>query len=574
MSGLRVLMITQKVDLDDDILGFTHTWVNKLAERVERFYVLALAVGRHSLRDNVELFSMGKERGKGRLERLVNFNRVVAKLVLGRKVEVIFIHMCPRYAILAAPYAKLMRVPMVMWFTHRSTSNELRIAHWLVDKVVTASKESFRLKSDKVVITGHGIDTDRFKPLDVRREGNTKVILSVGRISPIKDYETLIEAANILVNKQGRRDLQFVIVGNVVIASHQGYFEHLQEMMAAYGLTDRVSFVGAVPHREMPAYYQECDVLVNLCPTGGLDKAVLEAMACGKIAITCNESFKNILSGYSSKLMFREKDAVNLADRIAYVLEMDKDSQATLGYGLRDIVIREHSVDSLMDRLVNVFEGIDDRARISPRIKWLLKSVNGERILDIGFVGEKEPVLHRKIKEVNADSFTVGLDINQEAVLRHRISNSVVGDASALPFQDRSFNAIILAEVLEHLYEPRPILQEIKRVLAPDGKFYLTTPNPYETFRWIRHWLIPRIPYHRANYRRFLADYDHKIFWEPLSLCNMLSDSGFEVTTLTTKNHRIPYLARIIRKAQILDLNFYPFSRLGGYTCIIAKKKL
>ena len=29
-------MITQKVDLDDDILGFTHTWVNKLVEQVEK----------------------------------------------------------------------------------------------------------------------------------------------------------------------------------------------------------------------------------------------------------------------------------------------------------------------------------------------------------------------------------------------------------------------------------------------------------------------------------------------------------------------------------------------------------
>ena len=87
MSRLNVLMITQKVDLEDDILGFTHTWVNKLAERVDRLYVLALAVGRHSLKENVELFSMGKERGNSRPERLVNFNRVVARLVLNKDVQ-------------------------------------------------------------------------------------------------------------------------------------------------------------------------------------------------------------------------------------------------------------------------------------------------------------------------------------------------------------------------------------------------------------------------------------------------------------------------------------------------------
>lgn len=212
--------------------------------------------------------------------------------------------------------------------------------------------------------------------------------------------------------------------------------------------------------------------------------------------------------------------------------------------------------------------------QLSPRIKWLLENVSGGKILDIGFVGEKDPMLHRRIREVNADSLVVGLDINLEAVLKYKIFNSVVGNALFLPFQDGSFDAVILAEVLEHLYEPCPIFQEIRRVLMPNGSLYLTTPNPYETFRWIRHWLLPTDIYLRANYRRFLADGDHKIFWEPLSLCNMLSDSGFEVITLTTKNHRIPYLARIIKRVQILDWNFYPFSRLGGYTCIIAKKKL
>jgi len=248
----------------------------------------------------------------------------------------------------------------VMWFTHRSTSNELRIAHWLVDKVVTASKESFRLKSDKVVITGHGIDTDRFKPLDVRREGNTKVILSVGRISPIKDYETLIEAANILVNKQGRRDLQFVIVGNVLIASDQGYFEHLQEMVAAYGLTDHLSFVGAVPHREMPTYYQKCDVLVNLCPTGGLDKAVLEGMACEKPVIVRNKAFVPLLGKWKKDLLCKGQNAQELVDKLESVTIMNDESLRMLGEGMRRFVEEEHSVNGLMEKLVSVFRQLTE----------------------------------------------------------------------------------------------------------------------------------------------------------------------------------------------------------------------
>jgi glycosyltransferase involved in cell wall biosynthesis len=353
---MNVLMITQKVDLDDDILGFTHTWVNKLAERVERLYVLALAVGRHSLRGNVELFSMGKERGNSRLGRLVDFNQVVGKLVLTRKVDLLFIHMCPRYTILAAPYAKIMQIPMVMWFTHRSVNNELRLAHWLVDKVVTASKESFRLKSDKVVITGHGIDTDRFKPLDVRREGDKKVILSVGRISPIKDYETLVEAADILVNVKGREDLEFMVVGDVGTETQKEYLDRIKGMVRECQLERCFRFVGPVPHSEVVRYYQDCDIFINLSHTGSVDKAVLEAMACGKVPITCNEAFKDVFGDYADRLMFEKGNASYLTGKILGTIEIDTAPRLALERVLRDIVVQEHGVEHLMDALVKVFQ--------------------------------------------------------------------------------------------------------------------------------------------------------------------------------------------------------------------------
>ena len=151
VSGLRVLMITQKVDLDDDVLGFTHAWVNKLAEKVGWLYVLALAVGRHKLHDNVTLCSMGKERGAGRLRRLMNFTRIVAPLVLRHQVDVVFVHMCPIYAVLSAPWAELARVPMVMWYAHGHVSYTLKVAHWLVERVVSSTSEGFRLPSEKLV---------------------------------------------------------------------------------------------------------------------------------------------------------------------------------------------------------------------------------------------------------------------------------------------------------------------------------------------------------------------------------------------------------------------------------------
>ena len=53
-----------------------------------------------------------------------------------------------------------------------------------------------------------------------------------------------------------------------------------------------------------------------------------------------------------------------------------------------------------------------------------------------------------------------------------------LGDALNLTYEDNYFDSVIFSEVLEHLYEsPIQILQELYRILKPNGVLILTTPN-------------------------------------------------------------------------------------------------
>ncbi len=358
MSDLRVLMITQKVDLDDDVLGFTHTWVNELAERVAHLHVLALSVGRCELRANVTLYSMGKERGAGRLQRFFNFNRVVALLVLRRRVDVVFVHMVPLYALLAAPWTKLVHVPMVLWYAHGHVSYTLKVAHWLVERVVSSTAEGLRLPSKKLIVVGQGIDTDVFKPVEAPRPDQPFTVISVGRISPVKDYETLLSAADTLINQQGRSDLRFVVVGGAGTVEQEEYVQHLQELVEARRLEAHVQFVGSVPHGRVVDYYRQADAFASTSRTGSLDKAGLEAMACGLPLLTCNEAFTNVLGDFSNKLMFEEGNVDDLTRKILNVIEVRTESQAVFERALREIVVQEHDVKRLMNQITSVFEGV------------------------------------------------------------------------------------------------------------------------------------------------------------------------------------------------------------------------
>jgi len=355
---VNVLMITQKIDLDDDVLGFTHTWVNKLAELVSWLHVLALSVGRHELTDNVTLYSMCKEQGAGRLRRFVNFNRIVAPLVLHRQVDLVFVHMAPLYAILAAPWTKLARVPIVLWYAHGYVSHKLRVAHWLVDRVVSSTPEGFRLPSEKLVVVGQGIDTGVFKPVEGPRPKRPFTVLSVGRISPVKDYETLVGAADILVNQQEHRELRFVVVGDVGTVEQEEYAHHLRDLVKARRLETYVEFVGSVPYGRVVDYYRQADAFVSTSRTGSLDKAGLEAMACGLPLLTCNEAFTNVLGDFSDRLMFDKGNADELAEKILDVIEIKPETRLVFEKTLRCIVVQEHDIERLMNRITSVFEGI------------------------------------------------------------------------------------------------------------------------------------------------------------------------------------------------------------------------
>ena len=58
---MKLLILTQKMDKNDDLLGFFHNWVSEFAKKCEKVTVISLGIGEYSLSDNVKVLSLGKE---------------------------------------------------------------------------------------------------------------------------------------------------------------------------------------------------------------------------------------------------------------------------------------------------------------------------------------------------------------------------------------------------------------------------------------------------------------------------------------------------------------------------------
>jgi len=351
---MRLLMTTQAVDLDHPILGFTHSWINSLARHVAKLHVITLLAGRHHLADNVVLHAYGPPGAShNKVSRHWFYHRCFGRLILGGQVDAVFVHMIPRWAIAAAPYANLRRIPLVLWYTHGSSSWQLRLAHRLIDRAVTASPASYPLwGSAKAKALGHGIDTDLFQP-NFREPDGTFRVLSLGRLSPTKQHDVLVEAVRILVREKGVENIKVRIVGGPANPGDEAYRQKLYRLVKDYGLEHCVTLTGPLPYEAVVAEYHQADLFVNLSRTNSMDKVVLEAMACGVPVVTSNPAFQSLLPAFG---LVSHGDVAALAEAIVNVAHLSRDQNKALGRQLRTKVVENHSVNSLMERLVNVFE--------------------------------------------------------------------------------------------------------------------------------------------------------------------------------------------------------------------------
>jgi len=355
---MKILILTQKIAEGDSLLGFFCAWLNELAERVAGIYVLTLEKRAAQLASNIKVYSCGKEAGKNRLVRFLKFNGYLGYICWHKRPDLIFVHMCPEYLIPTWFYAKIRGIPMVMWYAHGRAGWLLKISHRLAERIVTSSPTGFRVKSPKIVVSGQGIDIEKFriqKPESGNQRKGKKIILSLGRISPIKNYETLIKAADLLVNHTNSRDLEFRIVGGVAVKSQDSYFVSLKNMVSEYKLEGYVQFTGPVSYRQIEYCYHDCDLFVSTSLTGSLDKSVLEAMSCGRVILTCNEAFIDTLGDYGKELVFAQKDHRGLAEKISTLLGRQEGLSESLSRHLRRIVVQGHSLNRWADNLTNVF---------------------------------------------------------------------------------------------------------------------------------------------------------------------------------------------------------------------------
>src|SRR5437588_9892565 len=131
--------------------------------------------------------------------------------------------------------------------------------------MVTSLAMAYPYRHDKLIVVGQGIDTDLFSPHGEAATEEPPIILYVGRLSTIKDLQTLIKAAWLL-RQRWRKPFQVIIVGGPAGPQDESYIQSLHQQVKHLGLGATIYFMPPVPMTALPAWYRRCTVFVNLTP--------------------------------------------------------------------------------------------------------------------------------------------------------------------------------------------------------------------------------------------------------------------------------------------------------------------
>ena len=331
---MKLLIITQKVNKNDQILGFFHAWLEEFSEQVGQLTVICLEEGEYDLPGNVTVLSLGKERGTSKLQRIILFYKYITKE--RKNYGHVFVHMNQIYIILGSLFWKLMGKKVSLWYAHGSVSYSLRIAEKLADIIFTSTEKGFRMKSNKIAIVGQGIDANHFIPREIKPEKVDKIhVLTVGRISAVKNIATSIE---LLKNNE---NIILHLVGDAVTDKDVVYKESCINLINELDVAERVVWHGVVPYSKLPEMYKGAEVFINLSKTGSLDKTILEALSSMLLVVTCNDAAKGIPGVVS----------VDLSNQAEIIDAIMLDASSDVAVAARKNIIDNYSLPGLINKI-------------------------------------------------------------------------------------------------------------------------------------------------------------------------------------------------------------------------------
>ena len=240
----------------------------------------------------------------------------------------------------------------------RSTTVHRQYERWLwplADHVVCNNKDlerllvrEYNISPKRLTMIPNGVDTDFFKQsLKGRTTGNPKV-LSIGRLVPDKDQETLIQAFSRVLQDHPAAELWLVGDG-----PRQDYLNQLiKQTLPAHRATLFSSQTDIRP------FLQQASLFVLSSVTEALPNVLLEAMAAGLPVVATNVGgVPEVVDSGRTGWLVPPKEPAALAQAVVQMLA-EEELRGTFGQAGRQRVEKDFSLKQMVSRYETLFDDL------------------------------------------------------------------------------------------------------------------------------------------------------------------------------------------------------------------------
>lgn len=173
-----------------------------------------------------------------------------------------------------------------------------------------------RFGAEDILTVPNGVDMAEFIPMGKEKARKKldippgkSMVVCVARLVPVKGIDYLIRAIALLSQLNNR--ISLLVIGDGPQRSD------LEKLASELGLRDKVKFLGALPHEQIPLYLNAADIFVQPSLHEGLGIALIEAMSCGiPVVGTRVDGILDIIEDGENGFLVPPKDSEALAEAV------------------------------------------------------------------------------------------------------------------------------------------------------------------------------------------------------------------------------------------------------------------
>ena len=250
------------------------------------------------------------------------------------------------------------------------------------DQIAELVVERYKTPWDRITVIPASIDFERFDPARVSQDridavrsawgvqGDTKVVLAVGRMLRRKGHHVVVDAVRRL-KEMGLKDFMCVFVGEDQGKSR--YSGELWDLVLATGTTEVIRMAGATD--DLPAAFAASTVVVNAAnQPEGLQRAILEAQAMAKPVVVSDLGAgpdavlapPAVAEDRMTGLRFSAGDSVALAAALVRLFSLPPAARAAVGARGRAWVLANFNAEAAAEPTLRLYEQMAARRRPEP----------------------------------------------------------------------------------------------------------------------------------------------------------------------------------------------------------------